>query len=263
MRLHADGAADQYLTRPVSLHDILLPQRPCNIVTLKPLVQFQALPAEELQEGKAEHFLFAMKPVLLDHHVHCLHKLVRQFDEAVLQPIKDQIKEVQEQITSLEEEIAQEPSPSIAELRQMRQRIKELKEEVKVLKRELDQKIGQAKSIRDKIDSWTCADALTWEPWLATQLLYDDVTSIDGKRQPPETIQEFIAQERAYIPDINDGVRVNIAPLQKAALLAADVLATKDIETPIVDRAEWRADERRWCREGKLLRPGWWPEDDQ
>jgi len=59
--------------------------------------------------------------------------------------------------------------------------------------------------------------------------------------------------------DVNDGVRVNIAPLQKAGLLAADVIATKDLDKAIADRAEWRADERRWCREGKLPRPGWWP----
>ncbi|MDZ7700059.1 MAG: hypothetical protein U5R49_25080 [Deltaproteobacteria bacterium] len=53
-------------------------------------------------------------------------------------------------------------------------------------------------------------------------------------------------------------MRVNIAPLQKAGVLAADVLAKKDLDKPIADRAEWRADERRWCREGKLPQPGWW-----
>jgi hypothetical protein len=63
-----------------------------------------------------------------------------------------------------------------------------------------------------------------------------------------------------YNPDLNDGVRVNIAPLQRAGLLASDVLAAKDVEKAIADRAEWRADERRWCRDGKLARPCWWPE---
>ncbi len=72
---------------------------------------------------------------------------------------------------------------------------------------------------------------------------------------------DLIAQESAYAPDINDGVRVNIAPLQKAGLLAADVLAKKDVDKAIADRAQWRADERRWVREGKLPQPGWWPED--
>jgi hypothetical protein len=53
-------------------------------------------------------------------------------------------------------------------------------------------------------------------------------------------------------------VRVNIAPLQKAGLLAAPVLAAKELDKAIADRADWRADERRWCREGKLPQPGWW-----
>jgi hypothetical protein len=51
---------------------------------------------------------------------------------------------------------------------------------------------------------------------------------------------------------------VNVAPLQKAGLLAAEVIAKKDLEKAISDRAEWRADERRWCREGKLPKCGWW-----
>ena len=82
--------------------------------------------------------------------------------------------------------------------------------------------------------------------------------SIDGRRPAPADQDAFLRQERAYIPDINDGVRVNVAPLQKAGLLAADVIAKKDLEKAISDRAEWRADERRWCREGKLPKCGWW-----
>ncbi len=89
----------------------------------------------------------------------------------------------------------------------------------------------------------------------------DKWTSRDGRARAPEAPDAFLAQERRYGPDLNDGVRVNIAPLQRAGLLAADVLATKDVEKAIADRAEWRADERRWCREGKLPQPGWWPED--
>ncbi|MEM2125858.1 MAG: hypothetical protein QXQ53_05630 [Candidatus Methanosuratincola sp.] len=88
----------------------------------------------------------------------------------------------------------------------------------------------------------------------------DEWTSRDGIAPPPSTREEFYLQEKRYDPDINDGVRVNIAPLQKAGLLAADVLVKKDLDKAISDRAEWRADERRWCREGKLPRPGWWKE---
>jgi len=77
-------------------------------------------------------------------------------------------------------------------------------------------------------------------------------------RPPPRTIREFVQQESLYHPDINDGVRVNIAPLQMAGLLTADVLVGKDVRKAIADRAAWRDDERRWCREGKLPKPGWW-----
>jgi hypothetical protein len=86
-----------------------------------------------------------------------------------------------------------------------------------------------------------------------------------ARRMPKSAIPHkvaFFRQEQAYDPDLNDGVRVNIAPLQKYRLLAADVLASKDIERAIEDRAVWRADERRWCREGKLPKPGWWPDRD-
>ena len=86
----------------------------------------------------------------------------------------------------------------------------------------------------------------------------DKWTSRDGNAPHPKSADEFYAQERRYDPDINDGVRVNIMPLQKAGLLAADVIARKDMEKAIADRAEWRADERQWCREGKLPKCGWW-----
>lgn len=85
--------------------------------------------------------------------------------------------------------------------------------------------------------------------------------SIDGIKNPPANQDDLFRQEQSYIPDINDGVRVNIAPLQKAGLLASDVLAKKDIDKAIEDRAEWRTNERRWCREGKLPQPGWWMKD--
>lgn len=86
----------------------------------------------------------------------------------------------------------------------------------------------------------------------------DKWTSRDGKSPHPKSVEEFYALEKRYDPDINDGVRVNIMPLQKAGLLAAEVIAKKDVEKAIADRAEWRADERRWCREGKLPKCGWW-----
>ena len=86
-----------------------------------------------------------------------------------------------------------------------------------------------------------------------------------ARRTPKNAIPDketFLRQEQVYDPDLNNGVRVNIAPLQKYRLLAGDVLASKDIERAIEDRAVWRTDERRWCREGKLPKPGWWQDRD-
>ncbi|MBW7883551.1 MAG: hypothetical protein H3C34_13110 [Caldilineaceae bacterium] len=77
---------------------------------------------------------------------------------------------------------------------------------------------------------------------------------------PPASRAELRAQEQAWHVDINDGVRVNIAPIQQADLLASDVLAKKDVPKAIADRARWRSDERRWVREGKLPRCGWMDE---
>jgi hypothetical protein len=87
-----------------------------------------------------------------------------------------------------------------------------------------------------------------------------DRWSGDGFLSPVST-DELLHGEQAWRVDINDGVRVNIAPLQLAGLLASDVLKVADARKAIADRARWRADERRWVREGKLPRCGWMPED--
>ncbi|HEX9372506.1 MAG TPA: hypothetical protein VF897_15955 [Roseiflexaceae bacterium] len=77
---------------------------------------------------------------------------------------------------------------------------------------------------------------------------------------PPTGRDDLMRQERAWHVDLNDGVRVNIAPIQLAGLLPGEVLRAADAKKAIADRARWRADERRWVREGKLPRPGWLPE---
>ncbi|MDB5097293.1 MAG: pglX [Cyanobacteria bacterium RYN_339] len=46
----------------------------------------------------------------------------------------------------------------------------------------------------------------------------------------------------AWDPDLDDGVRVNIAPLQQAGLLARPVLPAADVAKAIAQRAAWRAD---------------------
>jgi methylase of polypeptide subunit release factors len=76
----------------------------------------------------------------------------------------------------------------------------------------------------------------------------------------PENQEALLRREQSFRVDINDGVRVNIAPLQLAGVLAAEVLKPADARKAIADRARWRSDERRWVREGKLPRCGWMDE---
>jgi len=47
-----------------------------------------------------------------------------------------------------------------------------------------------------------------------------------------------------YEPLIDDGVRVNIAPLQKVGVLKHSVLAGKDVDRAIADRNRWREDDK-------------------
>ena len=186
----------------------------------------------------------------------------KPFEEVVLGPDKDQIKALKEEQKGCEEQMDADPAPSGAEARHLRSRVKEIKEAVKTLTARIKKRTARANELRTQIERWESKEPLGWGDWLAGQPLFDRISSLDGRRATPTTIAEFVAQESLYAPDINDGVRVNIAPLQKAGLLAADVLAAKDVDKAIADRAEWRADERRWVREGKLPQPGWWPEQD-
>ena len=90
--------------------------------------------------------------------------------------------------------------------------------------------------------------------------VHDEHAALAPGRPTPQDLPAFMRQEQAFTPDLNDGVRVNIAPLQLADLLAAEVLPVKDLRKALADRARWRSDERRWCRSGRLPQPGWWPE---
>ena len=181
----------------------------------------------------------------------------KPFNQNVLKPLSEKIRDAKKEQKSLKDQ-SQEATGSFEVQHAIRKRLDALKSEIKVGQKELDVKTGKGQAVRDSIRSWRCPEALTWGDWLAEQAMYDQVSSLDRKRPPPQTVQEFILQEGAYHPDVNDGVRVNIAPLQKAGILVADVLAAKDVEKAIADRATWRDDERRWCREGKLPKPGWW-----
>ncbi|MCC6629586.1 MAG: hypothetical protein IT340_19580 [Chloroflexi bacterium] len=100
-------------------------------------------------------------------------------------------------------------------------------------------------------EGFACAEL---DALLATEPL--DRWTGDGYMAPPSR-EALLHDERTWRVDINDGVRVNIAPLQLAGLLANDVLKAADAKKAIADRARWRSDERRWVREGKLPRCGW------
>ena len=71
-----------------------------------------------------------------------------------------------------------------------------------------------------------------------------------GKLQDIEAeLEDFAAKldkviNLPYQPLIDDGVRVNIAPLQKVGLLKHPVLATKDVDRAIADRNRWREDDK-------------------
>jgi len=181
----------------------------------------------------------------------------KSFDSNVLKPLSEKIRDAKKQLKSLKER-SPDRNRDFDEQSDIKRKMNDLKSDVKVWQNELTLKTGQGKAVRDAIESWPCPEAMTWEPWLAEQEMYDQLSGLNAKRPPPRTLREFVQQESLYQPDINDGVRVNIAPLQKAGLLTTDVLAGKDVEKAIADRAAWRDDERRWCREGKLPKPGWW-----
>jgi len=181
----------------------------------------------------------------------------KPLDDAVLEPLRQEIKTAKGEIEKIDEELKAEGLP-FQRRNELGERKHELKVKIKTIKSDHDEKSDRARKVRSQIEKWTCSEAESWGSWLSTQPLFDAVTSLDGQRPPPQSIADFITQESRYAPDINDGVRVNIAPIQKAGLLHADVLDAKDADKAIADRAEWRADERRWVREGKLPQPGWW-----
>ena len=181
-----------------------------------------------------------------------------ELDAHVLRPLLDEINDLKAQQAALETVRETLAAQDTRALYANEQAIKSLKATIRKKTKTRSDYRKTANELREHIESWRCPAAATWTDWLGQQPLFDAFASLDGQRQPPQTIADFVMQESRYAPDINDGVRVNIAPLQKAGLLATDVLAAKDVDKAIADRAEWRADERRWCREGKLPRPGWW-----
>jgi len=228
----------------------------CAVVGPKPPEE-KSLDADPTAIELAE-IICAKAEVMLTHSLKCACTVWwKSFDVTVLKPISVKIRAARKELQSLKAQ-SLDPKRHFDKQTDITRKMNALKSDIKVWRDELALKTGQGKAVREAIESWPCPDALTWESWLAKQEMYDQLSSLNAKRPPPKTVREFMQQESLYQPDINDGVRVNIAPLQKAGLLTKNVLAGKDMEKAISDRAAWRDDERRWCREGKLPKPGWW-----
>ena len=228
----------------------------CAVVGPKPPLE-KFLDVDPTSKDLAALICLEFEPMLADALKCACAVWWKRFDDAVLKPISEKIKEAKKELQSLKEH-PPDLKNGFSTLTDVKRKINDLKVDVKAWQKGLNLKSVQAKDVRDVIESWRCTEALAWEPWLSDQAMYDQLSSLNAKRPVPRSVAEFILQESLYQPDINDGVRVNIAPLQKAGLLAADVLADKDVDKAIADRAAWRDDERRWCREGKLPKPGWW-----
>jgi hypothetical protein len=186
-----------------------------------------------------------------------------EFDLGVVQPLQRQMAELNESIKQIEAELEANTGLDPKEARRCKAEIKGLRAQVKGVRERQRICVQMAEGIRRKIETWSCPEAHSWHAWLASQPLYDRLSSLDGLRVQPSDVSGFVAQERSYAPDLNDGVRVNVAPMQRHGLFAADVLVSTDLNKAIADRVDWRADERRWCREGKPPRPGWWDDGNR
>jgi hypothetical protein len=187
----------------------------------------------------------------------------KQHEIHVIRPLKDLIATATTQLDQLAAELESMDRRDVVRVETITREQKRLKADVKLWKKEIKDKTDAVNALAARIRHWTSPAPSAWESWLASTALFDEISSLDGRRPAPTTIRDFVQQESLYAPDLNDGVRVNIAPLQRAGLLAAEVLAAKDLDKAIADRAEWRADERRWVREGKLPQPGWWQQQNE
>lgn len=79
----------------------------------------------------------------------------------------------------------------------------------------------------------------------AAQLPKTFYQQLEALEEELEDLKEFegrldTVMQSGYDPDIDDGVRANIAPLQLAGVLAAPVLAESDAKKAISDLKEWK-----------------------
>lgn len=111
--------------------------------------------------------------------------------------------------------------------------------------------------LKRSVGSWVPTPLSDWQQRVAHEPEFDALSRAAVGAPIPRTHPEFEQWEARYLPDVNDGVRVNIAPLQRAGLIAAPVLDDADTGAAVADRAKWRADERRWVRAGELGHTSW------
>ena len=97
----------------------------------------------------------------------------KRFDEVVLGPDKDRIKELKEEQKDCEEQLRADPAPSTDEIRQLKYRVKEIKADVKVLTEQIKRRTARANAVRTQIESWRSEEPSTWGDWLASQPLFD------------------------------------------------------------------------------------------
>jgi hypothetical protein len=228
--------------------------------------------ASTLPADPAEITTAILAPRITDEAFHVRRKAVdgslsrwrHRVDRKALAPLREELKATKEQTKQLRKVLRNaDPTGDQTVNNGLRAQLAAHERRIAVVEKELERLTEGLKATIDPVVAWLDAadqdPALTWAPWLAAQPLYDRWTSIDGARPLPASIPAFVAQECRYWPDLNDGVRVNIAPFQRAGLLAFEPLQRKDIEEALSDRITWRADERKWVRQGDLPQPGWWP----
>jgi hypothetical protein len=228
--------------------------------------------ASTLPADPAEIITAILAPRITDEANHVRRKAVdsslsrwrHRVDRKALAPLREELKATKEQTKQLRKVLRNtDPTGDQTVNNALRVQLVAHERRIAVIEKELKRLTEGLKATIDPIQAWLDnADqdkALAWATWLLAQPLYDRWTSLDGQRPLPASIPGFVAQESRYWPDLNDGVRVNIAPFQRAGLLAFEPLQRKDIEEALSDRMTWRADERKWVRQGNLPQPGWWP----
>ena len=101
--------------------------------------------------------------------------------------------------------------------------------------KELRRQLGEARS-QAALDRQALARAVEIEEKIADVEEFDRRLELlqEGRQREARIWVPWKSPEEQPVgwdPDINDGVRVNIAPLQRLGLLAADVLSKKDLDS--------------------------------